>query len=146
MSDHVIITDDGPLRILRLNRPEKKNAMTDAMYDALSDSLEDAGVNKAIRCVVIAGGPAAFTAGADLQDFQRAAQGDGWRPNAVRFLHRLAHAGKPLVAAVEGIAVGNGTTLLLHCDYAVAASDARFSTPFVHLGLVPEATPRQPGW
>jgi enoyl-CoA hydratase/carnithine racemase len=139
MSDHVIVTDDGPLRILRLNRPEKKNAMTDAMYDVLSDSLEDAGVNKAVRCVVIAGGPAAFTAGADLGDFLRAAHGEGWRPHAVRFLHRLAHAGKPLVAAVEGVAVGIGTTMLLHCDYAVAASDARFSTPFVHLGLVPEA-------
>jgi enoyl-CoA hydratase/carnithine racemase len=136
---HVTVTDDAPLRILRLNRPEKKNAMTDAMYDALSDALEDAGVNKAIRCVVIAGGPAAFTSGADLQDFLRAAHGEGWRPQAVRFLHRLAHAGKPLVAAVEGVAVGVGTTMLLHCDYAVAAADARFSTPFAHLGLVPEA-------
>jgi enoyl-CoA hydratase/carnithine racemase len=139
MSGHVIITDDGPLRILRLNRPDKKNAMTDAMYDTLSDSLEDAAVNKAVRCMVVTGGPVAFTAGADLQDFLRAAHGEGWRPHAVRFLHRLAHAGKPLVAAVEGVAVGIGTTLLLHCDYAVAASDARFSTPFVHLGLVPEA-------
>jgi enoyl-CoA hydratase/carnithine racemase len=136
---HVTVTDDGPLRILRLNRPEKKNALTDAMYDMLSDALENAAVSKAIRCVVIAGGPAAFTAGADLQDFLRAAQGEGMRPHAVRFLHRLAHAGKPLVAAVEGVAVGIGTTMLLHCDYAVAASDARFSTPFAHLGLVPEA-------
>jgi enoyl-CoA hydratase/carnithine racemase len=139
MSNHVIVTDDGPLRILRLNRPEKKNALTDAMYDTLSDALENAAVSKAIRCVVIAGGPAAFTAGADLQDFLRAAQGEGMRPHAVRFLHRLALAGRPLVAAVEGVAVGIGTTMLLHCDYVVAAADARFSTPFVHLGLIPEA-------
>jgi enoyl-CoA hydratase/carnithine racemase len=139
MTDHVIVTDDGPLRLLRLNRPEKKNAMTDAMYDTLSDALEDAAVSRTIRCVVIAGGPAAFTAGADLQEFLRAAQGEGMRSHAIRFLHRLAHAGKPLVAAVEGVAVGVGTTMLLHCDYVVAAADARFSTPFVQLGLVPEA-------
>jgi enoyl-CoA hydratase/carnithine racemase len=138
-TNHVTVTDDGPLRILRLNRPEKKNALTDAMYDALSDALEDAAVSRAIRCVVIAGGPAAFTAGADLQDFLRAANGEGLRPQAVRFLHCLAHAGKPLVAAVEGVAVGIGTTMLLHSDYVAAAADARFSTPFVHLGLVPEA-------
>ncbi len=139
MSDHVIVTDDGPVRILRLNRPEKKNALTDAMYDKLSDALEDAAAGTAIRSVVITGGPAAFTAGADLNDFLHAARhADGLRPQAVRFLHCLATAGKPLVAAVEGVAVGIGTTMLLHCDYAVAAEDARFQTPFVHLGLVPE--------
>src|SRR5262245_3966211 len=140
MTDHVIVTDDGAIRILRLNRPEKKNALTDAMYEALSEALENAAVSKTIRCVVIAGGPAAFTAGADLQDFLHAAQHmEGLRPQTTRFLHRIAHAGKPLVAAVEGVAIGIGTTLLLHCDYVVAAIDARFSTPFVNLGLVPEA-------
>ncbi len=140
MTDHVIVTDDGPIRILRLNRPDKKNALTNAMYDALSEALENAAVSPTIRCVVIAGGPAAFTAGADLQDFLHAARHmEGLRPQAMRFLHRIAHAGKPLVAAVEGVAVGIGTTLLLHCDYVVAAIDARFSTPFVNLGLVPEA-------
>jgi len=140
MTDHVIVTDDGPIRILRLNRPGKKNALTDAMYETLSEALENAAVSKTIRCVVIAGGPTAFTAGADLQDFLHAAHHtEGLRPQAMRFLHRIAHAGKPLVAAVEGVAVGIGTTLLLHCDYVVAAIDARFSTPFVNLGLVPEA-------
>jgi enoyl-CoA hydratase/carnithine racemase len=139
MSDPVIVIDDGPVRILRLNRPEKKNALTDAMYDILSDALESAVANASLRCVVIAGSPAAFTAGADLNDFLRAAHGEGLRSQAVRFLHCLANAGKPLVAAVEGIAVGVGTTLLLHCDYAVAGDSARFQTPFVHLGLVPEA-------
>jgi enoyl-CoA hydratase/carnithine racemase len=140
MTGHVIVTDDGAIRIVRLNRPDKKNALTDAMYDMLSDALENAAVSKTIRCVVIAGGPAAFTAGADLQDFLRAAQHmEGQRHHAVRFLHRIAHAGKPLVAAVEGVAIGVGTTMLLHCDYVVAAIDARFSAPFAHLGLVPEA-------
>jgi enoyl-CoA hydratase/carnithine racemase len=140
VADQVIVTDDGPVRILRLNRPEKKNAMTDAMYDRLSDALDDATATAAIRCVVITGGPAVFTAGADLNDFLHAARhAEGLRSQAVRFLHTLAKSGKPLVAAVEGVAVGIGTTLLLHCDYAVAAENARFQTPFVHLGLVPEA-------
>jgi enoyl-CoA hydratase/carnithine racemase len=137
MSDHVIVTDDGPVRILRLNRPEKKNALTDAMYDRLSDALDSATASAAIRCVVIAGG-ADFTAGNDLNDFMHAAHGEGQGSKAVRFLHSLAEARKPLVAAVEGAAVGIGTTMLLHCDYAVAADNARFQTPFVHLGLVPE--------
>jgi enoyl-CoA hydratase/carnithine racemase len=140
MTDHIIVTDEGPIRILRLNRPGKRNAITDAMYEALAESLENAAVSKAVRCVVIAGGPAAFTAGADLRDFLHAAQHmEGLRPQAMRFLHRIAHAGKPLVAAVQGVAIGIGTTMLLHCDYVVAAIDARFSTPFASLGLVPEA-------
>jgi enoyl-CoA hydratase/carnithine racemase len=140
MTDHVIVTDDGPIRILRLNRPEKRNALTDAMYEMLAEALENAAVSKAIRCVVITGGPDAFTAGADLNDFLHAAQHmEGSRPQTIRFLHRIAHAGKPLIAAVEGVAIGIGTTLLLHCDYVVAAIDARFSAPFVNLGLVPEA-------
>jgi enoyl-CoA hydratase/carnithine racemase len=140
MTDHVIVTDDEPIRILRLNRPDKRNALTDAMYETLSEALENAAVSKSIRCVVITGGPEAFTAGADLNDFLHAAQHmEGLRPQTMRFLHRIAHAGKPLVAAVEGVAIGIGTTMLLHCDYVVAAIDARFSTPFAALGLVPEA-------
>jgi enoyl-CoA hydratase/carnithine racemase len=138
MTEHVIVTDDGPIRLVRLNRPAKKNALTGDMYDALTAALESAAEGD-IRCVVLAGGPDAFCAGADLQDFRDAAQHDGLRPQAKRFLHCLAEAGKPLVAAVQGIAVGIGTTMLLHCDYVVAADDARFTTPFVHLGLVPEA-------
>ena len=138
-TDHVIITDDGAIRIVRLNRPAKKNALTDQMYETLAESLENAAVSKTIRCVVITGGPTAFSAGGDLQDFLHAAQHEGLRPQVMRFLHRLPHAGKPLVAAVQGVAIGIGTTMLLHCDYVVAAIDARFATPFVNLGLVPEA-------
>jgi len=93
-----------------------------------------------IRCVVIAGAPGAFCAGNDLQDFLAASSSAaGLAPLLVGFLHTLARAQTPLVAAVNGLAVGIGTTLLLHCDHAVVSSDARFSTPFVHLGLVPEA-------
>ena len=138
MTEHVIITDDGPIRLVRLNRPAKKNALTGEMFDALTAALEGAAAGD-IRCIVLAGGPGAFCAGADLQDFRDAAQHDGLRPQAKRFLRSLAEAGKPLVAAVQGIAVGIGTTMLLHCDFVVLAENAQLSTPFVNLALVPEA-------
>ncbi len=140
MTDHVIISDDGPIRIVRLNRPAKKNALTDAMYETLGNALNNAAVARNILCVVITGGPTDFCAGSDLEDFLHAAkQMDGLRPQVTHFLHRLAHANKPLVGAVQGVAIGIGSTMLLHFDYVVAATDARFSTPFVRLGLVPEA-------
>lgn len=141
MSEHIIVRDEGPVRLLRMNRPEKKNALNASMYDALASALESANTHANIRCVLIAGVPGAFCAGNDLADFQQAAQSgsEGLGPSVVGFLHALARTEKPLVAAVQGVAVGIGTTMLLHCDFAVAGADARFSTPFVHLGLVPEA-------
>ena len=140
MTEHVIVMDEGPIRTIRMNRPEKKNALTFAMYDAMAQAIESASGLSPIRCVVIAGAPGAFSAGNDLGDFMKAATGGEGLGNAVlRFLYALARAERPLVAAVQGVAVGIGTTMMLHCDYAVAASDARFSTPFVALGLVPEA-------
>jgi len=140
MSDLVLVTDDGPVRTVRMNRPEKKNALTVPMYAALVDALDGAGASSTLRVVVIAGAPGAFCAGNDLQDFLTATRSaEGLAPPLIGFLHALARAEKPLVAAVCGLAVGIGTTMLLHCDHVVAASDARFSTPFVHLGLVPEA-------
>ena len=90
--------------------------------------------------MVIAGVPGAFSAGNDLGDFSKAAtRGEGLGKRCSRFLHALARSERPLVAAVQGVAVGVGTTMLLHCDHVVAGTDARFSTPFVSLGLVPEA-------
>ena len=140
MTSEVIVSDEGPIRVIRMNRPEKKNALTSAMYDAMAQAIEGASGASPIRCIVIAGAPGAFSAGNDLGDFMKAAMGGEGLGNAVlRFLYALARAERPLVAAVQGVAVGIGTTMMLHCDYAVAASDARFSTPFVALGLVPEA-------
>jgi enoyl-CoA hydratase/carnithine racemase len=90
--------------------------------------------------VVIAGLPGAFSAGNDLAEFAEAAKsGEGLGPSVINFLYALARSERPLVAAVQGMAVGVGTTTLLHCDHVVAATEARFSTPFVNLGLVPEA-------
>ena len=140
MSDHVIVTDEGPVRTVRMNRPDKKNALTAAMYDAMAIALETAGTDDRIRCVVIAGAPGAFSAGNDLAEFALAGvSGEGLGTPVVRFLHALARSERPLVAAVQGLAVGVGTTMLLHCDHVVAGTDARFTTPFVSLGLVPEA-------
>ena len=140
MSDHVSVTDEGPIRTVRMNRPDKKNALTAAMYQTMAVALEGANVHKDIRCVVIAGCPGAFSVGNDLAEFALAASsGEGLGTPVIRFLHALARCERPLVAAVQGLAVGVGTTMLLHCDHVVAGTDARFSTPFVNLGLVPEA-------
>ena len=140
MSDQVIVADDGPIRTVRMNRPDKKNALTAAMYEAMAIALETASTDGGIRCVVIAGAPGAFSAGNDLTEFAlAAASGEGLGTPVVRFLHALARSERPLVAAVQGLAVGVGSTMLLHCDHVVAGTDARFTTPFVNLGLVPEA-------
>lgn len=140
MSDLVTVTDDGPVRAVRMNRPDKKNALTMAMYDAMAAAIESAGTNASLRCLLIAGSPAAFCAGNDLNDFlQAAGSGGALGQPILRFLYALARCEKPLVAAVRGNAVGVGTTMLLHCDHVVAGTDARFATPFVGLGLVPEA-------
>jgi len=140
MTDQVLVTDDGAVRTIRMNRPEKKNALTSVMYDAMAEAIETAGGSSGIGSILIAGVPGAFSAGNDLQDFLKAAMGgDGLGGAVIRFLYALARAERPLVAAVQGVAVGIGTTMMFHCDYAVAAADARFSTPFVALGLVPEA-------
>ena len=140
MTDLVTVADQGSIRTVRMNRPDKKNALTASMYGAMADAIESANGSDAVRCVVIAGAPGAFSAGNDLQEFlQAASTGEGLGTNVVRFLHALARNERPLVAAVQGVAVGVGTTMLLHCDHVIAGSDARFSTPFISLGLVPEA-------
>lgn len=139
MTDQVLVADDGAVRVIRLNRPEKKNALTQPMYEAMTRALREAAANEAIRCIVLAGAPGAFCAGADIGEFLEAAQSGGLRPKTLEFLHALARSQKPLVAAVGGLAVGIGTTMLLHCDYVVAAATATLATPFTRLGLIPEA-------
>src|SRR6185312_1173622 len=140
MSEHVSVTDEGPIRVVRMNRPDKKNALTHAMYAALTNALNGANGNDNIRAIVIAGVPGAFSAGNDLNDFLALATSTEGLARPVRdFLPALVHCQKPLIAAVSGIAVGIGTTMLLHCDFVVAANTAKLMTPFTSLGLVPEA-------
>lgn len=138
MTDAIAVTDDGAVRTIRMNRPEKKNALTLAMYAAMTAALRDADSNGAIRCVLFAGTPDVFTAGNDLADFMKAAAG-GLDRSAHDFITALARTQKPMVAAVNGVAVGVGATMLLHCDHVVAGTGATLSTPFLRLGLIPEA-------
>jgi enoyl-CoA hydratase/carnithine racemase len=135
----ILVSDEGPVRTIRMSRPAKKNALTLAMYAAMAEAIEQTGDRPDIHCLLIAGSDGVFCAGNDLGDFLQASQGGGLAPPALRFLHALARNGIPVVAAVAGPAVGVGTTMLLHCDHVVAADNAVLSTPFAALGLVPEA-------
>lgn len=139
-TEQVIVSVDGPIMTLSLNRPDKKNALNNAMYGVLADGLQRAHDDATIRCIVIRGEGECFTAGNDLSDFAEIAAGTGPAVRHVtRFLHGLAAADKPIVAAVHGLAVGIGTTMLLHCDVVCVTEQARLVTPFVNLALVPEA-------
>ncbi len=139
MTGHVVVTDEDTTRVITMRRPEKKNAITQTMYATMTRAIDTAQNNPAIRCIVITGGSGVFTAGNDLDDFLKASQGLGTRPlNAVKFLHSLVHNVKPIIAAVDGVAIGIGATMVFHCDYVLASTTATFSTPFIHLGLVPE--------
>jgi enoyl-CoA hydratase/carnithine racemase len=120
------------------NRPDKKNALTNDMYRGAAEALERASADKAVRCVVLTSEGDAFTAGNDLSVFAGAASG-GEAPQGSRWIEAIARFDKPLVAGVKGVAVGVGTTMLLHCDLVYVAADAKLSTPFVNLALVPEA-------
>ena len=131
----------GKVLTLTIDRPEKKNALTNEMYGQFADALEAARRDDSVRCVVITGAGDTFTAGNDLGDFAAVASGD--LKQLDRHVHRvldvLATFEKPVVAAVPGLAVGIGTTMLLHCDLVFLAETALLSTPFVDLALVPEA-------
>ena len=136
MSD-IAVTRRGASVAIGIQRPQRKNALTAQMYDAMAAAVAEAERDAAVRAVVFHGTEDAFTAGNDLEDFlQRPPTGND--APVFRFLRTVAGARKPLIAAVNGVAVGLGTTLLLHCDLVYAAEDARFSLPFVKLGLVPE--------
>lgn len=134
----ILITDDGAIRTLRINRPDKKNALTVAMYEALGSAIREANDLPAVRCLLLTGGDA-FCAGNDINDFLAASQSGALAAPVTGFLDALVKNETPIVAAVAGPAVGIGSTMLLHCDYVVAANDATLSTPFVALGLTPEA-------
>ncbi len=136
---HVLSHETDGVLQLTLDRPEKKNALTGDMYHALSDGLERASADAAIRAVLLCGNGPAFSSGNDVNDFLSRGDADPQTTPSVRFIKALARFDKPLVAAVQGLAVGIGTTMLLHCDLVYASADARFSTPFSKLGLVPEA-------
>ncbi|MDX1678850.1 enoyl-CoA hydratase [Arsukibacterium sp.] len=123
---------------ISLQRPEKKNALNLAMYRQLTEALQQAQQDTAINVVLLQGSASCFSSGNDLQDFLTAGELDAHHPT-VAFLYQLNAFTKPVVAAVAGLAIGIGTTALLHCDLVYAAPDCRFQMPFSQLGLCPEA-------
>lgn len=138
MTEEIRKKREGAILELRFNRPDRKNAITTAMYSALAGALRTAAADEEIRVVTLSGSEGIFTAGNDLRDFQDAPGTGADRPVS-HFLEAISTFPKILVAGVAGPAVGVGTTMLLHCDFVLAAPSAVFSLPFVDLGLVPEA-------
>ena len=141
MTDHVTVDSTRGILTITLARPEKMNAITNVMYGTMADAIAGAQNDPSIRVGLIRGEGAMFTAGNDLGEFAAEAAGEAGpgERNVGRFLRALAGSALPLIAAVNGRAVGVGTTMLLHCDFVLLADDALLSTPFVNLALVPEA-------
>jgi enoyl-CoA hydratase/carnithine racemase len=136
MSDITTEHSGSILRII-LDRPARKNAMTSAMYITLADLFNDAAKDDQIRVVVWHGAGDSFCAGNDIQDFLKNPPGSGESPQA-RLIQALINFDKPIVAAVQGVAIGGGTTMLTHCDFVFAGESAKFQMPFINLALVPE--------
>ena len=138
MIQQILVSISNRILHIQINRPEKKNALTQAMYSAMSDAIAQAEGDATVRVILISGHEGAFTAGNDIADFVQSPPAGEDSP-VFRFLRTISTAKKPIVAAVNGVAVGIGTTMLLHCDLVYAGHGARFQLPFVNLGLVPEA-------
>jgi len=137
MTTDILATRRGASLELAFNRPARKNALTNAMYEALTAAVREAEQDPGVRVVVFHGDDQAFTAGNDLGDFlEHPPRGED--APVFRFIRAVLAGTKPLVAAVNGPAVGIGTTLLLHCDLVFAGVNARFILPFASLGVLPE--------
>jgi enoyl-CoA hydratase/carnithine racemase len=141
MTEGIRVEDTGPIRRVTFDRPAKKNAITLDMYDVLAKAFAEAATRDATSVVLLDAVGDAFTAGNDIGDFLRASAGQGNRDagGGVKFLQQIAVFPKPVVAAVNGLAIGIGSTLLLHCDLVVASTMASFQFPFTRLAIVPEA-------
>ncbi|MEO3679690.1 enoyl-CoA hydratase [Rheinheimera sp. FR7-31] len=138
MTSHISTDIAQGVMHISINRPEKKNALSQQMYRELTLALQQAQQDESVKVVLLTGTDSCFSAGNDLQDFLGAGELNAQHPT-VQFLYALAKFTKPLVAAVAGLAIGIGTTALLHCDLVYAADNARFQLPFTQLGLCPEA-------
>jgi enoyl-CoA hydratase/carnithine racemase len=136
MSDIITERSNGILRV-EFNRPEKKNAMTGGMYTRLADIFNEAAEDEETRAVLWHSAGDAFCAGNDAGDFLKNPPGGGESPQA-RLMDAFVKFGKPIVVAVQGAAVGGGTTMLTHCDVVYAGESAKFQLPFINLALVPE--------
>ncbi len=130
---------DGAVQVIRIDRPEKKNAFTRAMYASMTEALREGDLDDGVRAHVFLGKPGVFSAGNDMQDFLGYAADGALAVEVLDFLRALAGAKKPMIAGVDGLAIGIGATMHFHCDLTFATPASRFLTPFVDLALVPEA-------
>ena len=137
MSEHIQSTVENRIMTIRFNRPEKKNAILRSMYGAAAHALKTAQADPNVRVVVITGQGGCFTAGNDLKDFLEVPPVNE-DAEVFQFMYGLAGFTKPVIAGVNGLAIGIGTTLLFHCDLAYAVPEATFQMPFINLGVVPE--------
>jgi enoyl-CoA hydratase/carnithine racemase len=138
MAETIFSESANGIHRIEIRRADKRNALTHEMYTALERAFERAASDKSVRVVLFLGAPGVFTAGNDIADFLANPPLDANAP-VLRWLRCLAQFEKPVIAGVAGMAIGIGTTMLLHCDYVVASQDAQFLLPFVNLGLCPEA-------
>lgn len=135
---HVIYQASHGVLVLQINRPDKKNALTQTMYAALAQGIKVADQDDDIKVILIRGTEDCFTSGNDVNDFVKAPDMGTERPS-VQFMKAIGHARKPVIAAVGGLAIGIGTTMLLHCDLVYASEESFLQLPFTRLGLCPEA-------
>ena len=133
MTEHILVERRGAVQVIRMNRPDKKNAITRAMYAAMATALTEGDADPEIRCHVFLGVPGAFSSGNDLSDFMAVALGGDGGTEVWDFLVALARSAKPIVSGVDGIAVGIGTPINLHCDLTFAPPRTVFRTPFLYL-------------
>jgi enoyl-CoA hydratase/carnithine racemase len=137
MMDEIITEQSGSILRVQLNRPAKRNAMMSSMYAFLADVFDEAAKDEHTRVVLWHGAGDSFCAGNDIDDFLKNPPGPGDSPQA-RLMKALIDLDKPLVAAVQGAAIGGGTTMLMHCDFVYAGESARFQMPFINLAVAPE--------
>lgn len=140
MDDFITVGTKDGVSTIRMNRADKKNAITASMYAAMAAAVKEGEADDSVRAILFLGVPGAFSAGNDIGDFMRIAMSGERDSMAVfDFLEAIITSAKPLVAGVDGLAIGVGTTMLMHCDHVIASERSLFKTPFVDLGLVPEA-------
>lgn len=137
MSEHVDISRNDSALCIKINRPEKKNALTPQMYAAIAEGIRSGDADDSIRTIILHGIDGCFTSGNDLENFRSGPSSDRVYPHNI-YIDALTHARKPVIAAVSGVALGIGTIMLFHCDFVYATPGTRFSLPFVNLGLSPE--------
>jgi len=136
---HIQVAREGAVQSIRFDRADKKNAITRSMYAAMTSALHEAEADDAMRAHLFLGQPGVFSSGNDVQDFMAFAMSGEMGTEVLEFLHTLARLTKPVVSAVDGLAIGIGTTIHMHCDLTFATPRSLFKTPFVDLALVPEA-------